>query len=325
MPSLKIEITRNLTEVVELTEPITIGRGKDNNIILLDGVISRTHARVYFDGPEVIIEDLKSVNGILVNGQKLLLRSLQDKDVIQIGKNKIYFSTETWEKPTKEVDLIQNALNDYNMDEIIASNDVLFTFPSDDESINQIYEICRRKFEDLPVTDMEKINLDAALNEGVGNAQRHGHNYQVDLPIKLRYIHKPEKLVMRVTDQGDGFDYRAELHKKKEGTAVEEARERYKSGGYGGLGIMLMLKCVNKVEYNSIGNEVTLTKFLGEAAKKFEEEEKLKNKEEKEEKEAMEEIEQPEVIDAQEYDEDSFDDDQEEIFGGIEISPDDEE
>ena len=29
MPSLKIEITRNLTEVVELTGPITMGRGKD--------------------------------------------------------------------------------------------------------------------------------------------------------------------------------------------------------------------------------------------------------------------------------------------------------
>ena len=94
MPSLKIEITRNLTEVVELTGPITMGRGKDNDIILLDGVVSRHHSRVYFDGPDVIIEDLNSANGILVNDNRVFLRALQDKDVIKIGKTKIYFSTE---------------------------------------------------------------------------------------------------------------------------------------------------------------------------------------------------------------------------------------
>lgn len=274
MPSLKIEITRNLTEVLELSGPITIGRGKDNDIILLDGVVSRHHSRVYFDGPEVIIEDLNSANGILVNDNRVLLRALQDKDVIKIGKNKIYFSTEIWEKPPSEINLAIQSISDFDMQEIINSTDVFFKFRSDDESIAQIYDICRQKFELLPLSDMEKINMDAALNESVGNAQRHGHKYDADKIISLRYIHKPDKLVMRVTDQGDGFDYRAELRRKKEGTAVEEARARYKAGGYGGLGIMLMLKCVHKVEYNRKGNEVTLTKYLGDAAIKFEEEQK---------------------------------------------------
>jgi len=274
MPSLKIEITRNLTEVVELSGPITIGRGKDNDIILLDGVVSRHHSRVYFDGADVIIEDLNSANGIVVNDNRVFLRALQDKDVIQIGKTKIYFSTEIWDKPPQEVDLMSHPIAEFDMQELVNTRDIYFRFPSDDESISQIYEICRQKFEFLPLSDMEKINLDAALNEAVGNAQRHGHKYRAELPIELRYIHKPDRLIMRVTDQGPGFDYRAELRRKKEGTAVEEARARYKAGGYGGLGIMLMLKCVHKVEYNRKGNQVTLTKFLGEAAQKFEEEQK---------------------------------------------------
>ena len=319
MPSLKIEITRNLTEVVELSGTITIGRGKENDIILLDGVVSRHHGRVYFEGTDVIIEDLNSANGILVNENRIFLRALQDKDVLKIGKTKIYFSTEIWDKPPKEIDLMENSISNFDMQEIISSEDIFFRFPSDDESINQIYELCRQKFELLPLNDMEKINLDAALNEAVGNAQRHGHKYKKELPIEFRYIHKTDKLIMRVTDQGDGFDYRAELRRKKEGTAVEEARARYKAGGYGGLGIMLMLKCVHKVEYNRKGNQVTLTKFLGEAAKKFEEEQLKALQEEKAAEAAINET--PHPMTSPQENEFKTAEQVEAIEQGIEISP----
>lgn len=280
MVSLKIEITRNLTEVVDLTGPITLGRGKDNDIILLDGVVSRHHARVYFDGTDVIIEDLNSANGIVVNDNRVFLRALQDKDVIQVGKTKIYFSTEIWDKPPKEVDLMDHQISEFDMQELINTRDIFFRFPSDDKSIEQIYTISHQKFEQLPLSDMEKLNLDAALNEAVGNAQRHGHKYKAELPIEYRYIHTPDHLILRVTDQGPGFDYRAELRRKKATTAVEAARTTYKAGKYGGLGIMMMLKCVHKVEYNRKGNQVTLTKYLGDAAKRFEEEQKRQLQEE---------------------------------------------
>lgn len=288
MASLKIEITRNLTEVVEITGPLTMGRGKENDIILLDGIVSRHHARVYFDGSDVLIEDLNSANGVRVNGDRVFLRALQDKDVIKIGKfTKIYFSTEIWDSPPKVIDLMTNDISVFDMNEIITAPDIQFKFPSHDEAIGQIYEICRQKFELIDsLSDLEKVNLDAALNEAVGNAQRHGHKYEASLPIEFRYILKPDKLIVRVTDQGEGFDYRAELRRKKEGTAVEEARKRYQAGGYGGLGIMLMLKCVHKVEYNRKGNQVTLTKFLGDAAVKFMEEQKRAAAEEEAEQNA---------------------------------------
>lgn len=281
MASLKIEITRNLTEVVEVTGPMTMGRGKENDIILLDGIVSRHHARVYFDGADVLIEDLNSANGIFVNGDRVFLRALQDKDVIKIGKTKIYFSTEIWDSPPKVIDLMTNDISIFDMNEIINAPDIQFKFPSHDEALNQIYEIIRQKFELVEqLSDMDRVNLDAALNEAVGNAQRHGHKYEASLPIEFRYIVREDRLIMRVADQGEGFDYRAELHRKKGGNAVDEARKRYQEGGYGGLGIMLMLKCVHKVEYNRKGNQVTLTKFLGDAATKFEEEQKKEDKQE---------------------------------------------
>ena len=44
------------------------------------------------------------------------------------------------------------------------------------------------------------------------------------------------------------------------------ARERHEQGRPGGLGIMLMLRCVDRIEYNDIGNQITLTKMLKKKA-----------------------------------------------------------
>ena len=46
------------------------------------------------------------------------------------------------------------------------------------------------------------------------------------------------------------------------GGPIEQARTRHSSGGYGGLGIGLMLRCCDKVEYIPPGNIVKLTKYL---------------------------------------------------------------
>ncbi len=326
MPSLKIEITRNLTEVVDINEPMTLGRGKENDIILLDGIVSRHHARVYQEESEILIEDLNSANGMFVNSNRVFLRALQDNDVIRVGNTKIYYSTEIWDSPPKTIDLINNSFEDFDLSDLVNSRDILFRFGSDDESINQIYEITRQKFELVEVSEMERINLDAALNEGIGNAQRHGHKYDTEKVIEFRYIHKPDKLVMRVTDQGDGFDYRAELRRKKEGNAVDEARNRYKQGGYGGLGIMLMLKCVHKVEYNRKGNQVTLTKFLGDEVLKFEEEQRLAAQEDMKNQEEQDNPDIPSPVSTDLEMQGGMEisaDDGLDISGGMEISADD--
>ena len=44
--------------------------------------------------------------------------------------------------------------------------------------------------------------------------------------------------------------------------AISAARERHAQGRMGGLGIMLMLRCCDRLEYNQSGNQLTLTKFL---------------------------------------------------------------
>lgn len=69
-------------------DSLTFGRGPDNDIALDDTQVSRNHARLFKHGDEVIIEDLGSTNGTLVNGKPITGQHiLQPADIISIGSS----------------------------------------------------------------------------------------------------------------------------------------------------------------------------------------------------------------------------------------------
>jgi predicted nucleic acid-binding Zn-ribbon protein len=69
-----------------------IGRGADNEIVLDTKHISRYHA-VLLAGPvNTTIEDLKSTNGVFVNGRRVARQVLKDGDRVTIGKSHFRFS-----------------------------------------------------------------------------------------------------------------------------------------------------------------------------------------------------------------------------------------
>ena len=69
-----------------------IGRGSDNEIVLDTKHISRYHA-VLFAGPNhTTIEDLKSTNGVFVNGKRVARQILRDGDRVTIGKSRFRYS-----------------------------------------------------------------------------------------------------------------------------------------------------------------------------------------------------------------------------------------
>ncbi|MBS1875896.1 MAG: SpoIIE family protein phosphatase [Acidobacteria bacterium] len=65
--------------------PFTIGRNADNQLVLRDNRISRTHARIWFENGEYVIEDLKSRHGVFVNGVRIERHVLADSDHIEFG------------------------------------------------------------------------------------------------------------------------------------------------------------------------------------------------------------------------------------------------
>ena len=63
----------------------TLGRGSEANIVLADPVASRVHAAITVDSKGVTVADLKSRNGILVNGKKIESARIKPGDKLGVG------------------------------------------------------------------------------------------------------------------------------------------------------------------------------------------------------------------------------------------------
>lgn len=74
-------------------ERITIGRSKDNNLILSDKTVSRHHAEILETKEGHILKDLGSENGTKVNRKSIQSILLKHKDEIKIGSSSLVFLT----------------------------------------------------------------------------------------------------------------------------------------------------------------------------------------------------------------------------------------
>jgi hypothetical protein len=68
-----------------------IGRGDQATLRLPDVGISRRHARIDYDGNQVVLTDLGSTNGSMVNGQRVSAVALNPGDMLQIGTTTLTF------------------------------------------------------------------------------------------------------------------------------------------------------------------------------------------------------------------------------------------
>lgn len=68
-----------------------IGRLGNNDIVLDDPTVSRSHAKVRLDGETFSITDLGAANTTLVNGEEVTRCVLKDNDRVEIGNNVLIF------------------------------------------------------------------------------------------------------------------------------------------------------------------------------------------------------------------------------------------
>jgi pSer/pThr/pTyr-binding forkhead associated (FHA) protein len=64
---------------------ITIGRSSDLDMVLVEDMVSRKHAKITTDDRSVSIQDLGSTNGTFVNGEKIRAVRLKEGDRILVG------------------------------------------------------------------------------------------------------------------------------------------------------------------------------------------------------------------------------------------------
>jgi predicted component of type VI protein secretion system len=119
MPKLILKFNeRELHECAVGFLPVTIGRLRDNKMIIDDPVVSARHARVFREGNAYVIEDLKSTNGTFVNGTPIARHTLREGDVVLIGKHSLLFTLAGPEQPDTDISAAdaarQKAIDDFD-------------------------------------------------------------------------------------------------------------------------------------------------------------------------------------------------------------------
>lgn len=107
----------------------SIGRAKENDIVLNDRRASRKHARVVSDGDEFTIVDgyfengslIRSVNHVFINGSPMLEKRLEASDAIVIGESRLEYTVTQSPAPTGPLpDVLKKSISgeDYDADTV---------------------------------------------------------------------------------------------------------------------------------------------------------------------------------------------------------------
>ena len=126
MAKIQIKFKDAVIKEVPLTQvTLTIGR-KDGNDIVIDNIaVSGFHARIVQEDQNYILEDLNSLNGTFLNGQKVSKYALKHGDIILIGNHTIEFISD---KPP-ETDAARPVIRGRSM------NETMVLSPSDQKKI----------------------------------------------------------------------------------------------------------------------------------------------------------------------------------------------
>jgi pSer/pThr/pTyr-binding forkhead associated (FHA) protein len=106
MPKILLKFKESiLNDILLEKEIVTIGRNPNNDIHIDNLAVSNFHAKIVKQGNQFIIEDLKSTNGTFVNEQKIVKTSLNNNDIITIGKHTLIFLLPETEDEDKTVQI----------------------------------------------------------------------------------------------------------------------------------------------------------------------------------------------------------------------------
>jgi serine/threonine-protein kinase RsbW len=147
-------------------------------------------------------------------------------------------------------------------EELIFLQQMHIHLPTDEPSIEKVIDTVHKLLEGSGLNEEGQVAMSAAFREAVVNAAQHGNKYKRDRKIEVQYLLDAEKITAVVKDQGQGFNHEQYVKSGNTKDAISAARERHAQGRMGGLGIMLMLRCCDRLEYNQAGNQITLTKYV---------------------------------------------------------------
>ncbi|MEX1362544.1 MAG: FHA domain-containing protein [Nannocystaceae bacterium] len=81
-------------------QPITLGRGEDCDVVLLEQAASRRHARLEWADGEATLTDCDSGNGVWVDEERVDSRPLRDGEIFRIGETTVQLVLDPFNQPT---------------------------------------------------------------------------------------------------------------------------------------------------------------------------------------------------------------------------------
>ena len=116
--------------------------------------------------------------------------------------------------------------------------------------VNELIEAMIQR--DWPAAEQFRVQL--AYEEAIVNAIRHGNRNSPDKTVTVIMRCDDEQVEIQITDQGTGFDP----------SAVPDPRSDELIEVPGGRGVLLISEIMSRVEYNDVGNQITMVKIKGD-------------------------------------------------------------
>lgn len=183
--------------------------------------------------------------GLIVQGDECLSDPFDVHDLLRIAESLLSRSSE---------------------DQAFFAQQVSFVFATEEVFLQKANELGADLFRGSGLGEDGQVAMGAAFREAVGNAAQHGNRDNPAKVIRVDYYLDAARVTVVVTDEGNGFNHAYYTQRGEGGSALLAARERHRQGRVGGLGIMLMMRCTDRLQYNDIGNSVTLTRHIGRKA-----------------------------------------------------------
>lgn len=138
---------------------------------------------------------------------------------------------------------------------------VVFRGPSDPDSVQRLRNMLEAFYQGAFADEREAYRTLAAFREAIDNAARHGNDESPEKFLTVTLTQDDERIAIEVKDEGPGFDSDEFLEAGRTKDAAEKVREHVSLGKAGGLGIRLMLDCLDEVRFDDGGTRLTLVKL----------------------------------------------------------------
>mgnify|MGYP005832515907 CR=1 FL=1 len=148
-------------------------------------------------------------------------------------------------------------------DRKVLQQQLSFEFRTTPQNVEKACKLVDLVLRQSVATQEDGTAMYAAVKEGIDNAVLHGNRWDPAKTVDVNILVDKKKVTVIVEDQGEGFDFDYYLRRLDDTEAFEKAKRRILEEGIrGGLGILLMYKCTDRLEYSGAGNILRLEKNI---------------------------------------------------------------